>query len=95
MDIYEKLTSFIEGEIYDLAELVYEENDLTPGDLKETSEIIDLFNNAIEELLEDTYEGEALEIVTNLFQQIQDEFIKSHIGLFMNELSSLAEDKYF
>lgn len=91
MTIYEKLANFIEGEFDDLAELIYEENELTHGDLKETSEIIVLLNTAIQELLENTYEGEALEIVIGLFQQMQTEFINSHLELFINELSNLIE----
>ncbi len=92
MNIYEQLEKFIEAESYDIAQSVIDNNELTLGDLRKTSEIIPLVSEAIEELFADNYDGEALEIVEMVFNQNQENFFKTHMSFFIRILKSCIQD---
>lgn len=92
MIIYKQLQKFLEEESYDIMQSVMDNNELTLGDLEETSEIIPMVNAAIEEFLEDNYDGEALKIVEALFEQNKENFFTTHIAFFIEILKNFIDN---
>ena len=95
MNIYKELEQFIEGEAFDILETVVDNNELTIGDLEDTSEITAMISDAIEEMLADNYDGEALEIVETIFNQNEEEFFNTHMPFFICTLRSYIKGREY
>lgn len=89
MNIYNELEAILAEEVVDIAENVFDNNDLTFGDLKEEGELIILIEEQIKEFLSINYEGEELTVYEDTFEEYKDIFFKNHLKFFKAILRDL------
>lgn len=88
----EVICSMINNEIYELAERIMDESDLTLGDLREIGDIQDYIEEVISDYIKTEFNREQSSILLSSFEEHKETFFRTYIPIFTEILRDLIEE---